>query len=313
MILATDPFLTLKQLQCLLAVEETSHFRQAAERIGITQPSLSAQIQNLENVLGLQLVERNRSGVTLTPAGREVADHASRITDEVQSIMDFSAGARHGLSGTIRLGTSPTVGPYLLPGVVATLHKHHAGLNLYIREGATRDLEFELSRGIHDVILTQQGSDNPDFVSAPLFREPLYVALAADHPLADHETLAPEDLKGMDVLSLNPHYHLHDQVMRLCETFGARLSRDYEGTSLDALRQMVGMGMGLSFLPALYVQSEIRTRSEVVIKRMKGRSLTRSLALMWRKRAGRGEAYRRIADIIRDIASRKHKDLTLIG
>jgi LysR family hydrogen peroxide-inducible transcriptional activator len=301
--------ITLKQLRSLLALEETRHFRRAAEICGVTQPSLSAQIQNLEAVLGLQLVERSRSGVAMTPAGRDVVERARRIVDEAQGIVDFAAGAQKGLSGIIRLGTTPTIGPYLLPQVVAALHRQFKDLNLYVREAAPRDLEFELGKGLHDVILSQLPSKSAEHVEESLFREPLVVALAVDHPLARREAISPDSLAGENVLTLSAHYHLHHQVSALCETFGARLMQDYEGTSLDALRQMVGMGMGITFLPALYVRSEIGARSEVVVRRLQGRTVTRTIGLVWRRSAGRAANYHALAQTIRDVAKKRMKDL----
>ena len=303
--------ITLKQLKFFLALEETGHFRQAAELCGVSQPSLSVQIQNLEEELGMRLVERGRSGVALTPAGREVAHLAQNVANGIQNIFDFAEGARGGLAGTIKLGTTPTLGPYLLPHVVAALHKKYKELNLYVREGVPRDLEFELGRGLHDIILTQLPIASAEIVHQTLFREPLYVAVAVDHPLASKEYVTPKALRGLEVLSLSPRYHLHDQINALCQDFGAVLVRDYEGTSLDAVRQMVGMGMGISLLPALYVHSEIRTRSEVVALPIKGRSVYRSMALAWRKSAGRASAHREMAAIVKDVSARKFKDLVV--
>lgn len=305
------PDLTLKQLQCLLAVEQTLHFRRAAEQCGVTQPSLSAQIANLEEGLSVKLVERSRSGVALTPAGREVAARARRIIDEAQGVVDFAAGAQRGLVGTFRLGSKPTLGPYLLPHVVSALHRQYKELSLYIRESEPRNLEFELAAGEHDLVLTQLPATNAEHVEAPLFLEPLYLAVAVDHPLAKEDAIHVKSLKGLDVMSISPNFHLHDRIHALCEDLGARLVRDYEGTSLDALRQMVGMDMGTTFLPALYAWSEISARSEVVVKPLKGRTITRPIGLIWRKSAGRAEAYQKLANIIRDVARRKFKDLII--
>ncbi len=303
--------LTLKQLRCLVALEDTAHFRHAAERCGITQPSLSAQIKNLEGVLGVQLVERNRAGVTMTPVGRSVVATARRILDDVQAIADFTAGAQHGLLGTIRLGTKPTLGPYLMPHVVARLHRKYPDLNLYVREGAPKDLEHELASGLHDVILAQVPVAGADLVTERLFREPLYLAMARDDPLARRAQVTVEDLRGLRMLSLNPDYHLHDQIAELCRAYGSVLVRDYEGTSLDALRQMVGMGMGVTFLPALYVHSEIHARSEIAVRPLKGSSFSRSVGLVWRKSAGRASAYRQMADLVREVAGSRFKDLAV--
>lgn len=303
--------ITLRQLRYLIALAETSHFRKAAERCGVSQPSLSAQIQNIEAELGVQLLERSRSGVALTPIGREVINRARRVMDEVQGIADFTSGARNGLIGTIRLGAKPTLGPYLLPHIVTSLHSDNPDLKLYVREGPPRELEFELVRGVHDVILAQLPVQGAELVTKRLFREPLYLAVPADHPLARRDAVESKDLAGLQVLSLNPQYHLHDQITTLCEDLNATLRRDYEGTSLDALRTMVGMDMGVTFVPALYAQSEIKPNSEVVVRPIAGRSIARSVGLVWRKSAGRAEAYVEIAEIIKSVVRRKFQMLTL--
>ena len=302
---------TLKQLRYLVALHETKHFRRAAEICGISQPSLSAQIQNIEEALGVHLVERSRSGVAMTPIGREVTSRAQRILDDVQSLTDFTASSQRGLIGTIRLGAKPTLGPYLLPHVVKRLHRQHPDLNLYVRESAPRELEHELSRGKHDVVLAQLPVAGAELVTERLFREPLYLAVASDHELAKVDVVTPSMMKGMEVLSLTTEYHLHDQINDLCKDFGATLLRDYEGTSLDALRLMVGMGMGAAFLPALYASSEIPARGEVVVKKLKGKTITRSVGLVWRKSAGRADAYKQICDIVRDVVGKKFSDLII--
>lgn len=302
---------TLRQLRYLLAVAEHLHFRRAAESCGVSQPSLSAQIQELEDALALRLFDRGRSGVALTPAGREIATRARRILDESQALSDFAAGAQGGLVGVIRLGASPTLGPYLLPHIVARLHRQHRDLSLYVRESAPRDLEYELTEGVHDVILAQLPVIGAELLAARLFREPLYLALAEDHPLAREEAVSPQALAGMTILSLGPRFQLHEQVDALCREFRAQLSREYEGTSLDAVRQMVGMGMGAAFVPALYARSEIRPRSEVVVRPVRGKTITRSIGFVWRKSAGAALAYRKMADVTRDVCARKFPELTI--
>jgi len=305
----TKSEVTLKQLKYLVALADNEHFRRAAESCGISQPSLSVQLQTLESILGARLVERSRSGVIFTPLGREVVARARRVLFEAQSIKDFAAVAVQGLAGTIRLGVNATLGPYLLPRVLAALHREHPDTKLYIRESKPTSLEAELGAGLHDVILAQSPIHNADYDTAPLFIEPIFLAVSADHPLAGHAHVSVADLKELPVLSLSPDYHLHDQVHALCETFGARLIRDYEGTSLDALRQMVAMDMGTTFLPALYAQSEISELGDVVTIPLKGRRISRSIGLVWRKGAGRSSGYADLADFIRDVVRKDFKIL----
>jgi len=294
---------TLRQLRYLIALAEQSHFGRAAGRLGISQPSLSLQIGNLEDLLGLRLVERGRGPVTLTPAGREVVARARRVRDEVQGIVDLAATMGAGLVGTLRLGTTPTIGPYLLPSVVARLHADYPDLRLYVRESAPRPLRDALLAGEHDLILTQLPEPGGDLVNHRLFREPLTLALPADHPLAGEETLEPSQIAGMSILGLSPAYALHDQIAALCRDHGAELVRDYEGTSLDALRAMVGMGMGAAFLPRLYVASELAPRDEgVVAIPFKGARVTRTLGLVWRRAAPDAAPYEKLAGILKEVA-----------
>jgi len=302
---------TLKQLRALVALAERRHFRRAAEDLGVTQPSFSAQIQNLEAALKARLVDRARTGVSLTPVGRDVAAYAARILESERAMRDFASRAHQGPAGTIRLGAAPTVGPYLLPHVVAALHKRDKTLGLYVREDAPHSLEYDLARGDHDLLLTPLAPTSADFASEILFREPLYLAVAADHPLASVEAPALKDIRGERILSLSPRHQLHDQVEGICEAAGARIDRDFEGTSLDALRNMVGMGMGVTFLPALYAHSEIRPRSEIALKRISGRLFVRSIALVWRRGAGGARHFRDIAGVAREVVRKRFTDVLI--
>ncbi|WP_425405286.1 hydrogen peroxide-inducible genes activator [Hwanghaeella sp.] len=309
--MSTRSKITLKQLEMMISLGTELNFRKAAERVGVSQPSLSAQIQALEEAVGLQLVERARSGTILTPAGREILRRAQTVMGEARGIEDYASDMRLGPAGTIRLGTKTTLGPYILPHLVSRLHRESPDLRLYIRESAPRDLEVELYNGMHDLILVQLPIADTDLAVTRLFREPLYLAVAADHPLASRKVIEPEMLKGLDVLSLNPSFHLHDQVTSLCREFGATLLRDYEGTSLDALRQMVGMGMGTTFLPALYVHSELRSRDDVAVLEIAGKPTYRSIGLAWRKSAGRVSAFRFIANTMRQVVKQDFPQLIL--
>ncbi|PCJ75687.1 MAG: DNA-binding transcriptional regulator OxyR [Rhodobacteraceae bacterium] len=307
----TQSEVTLKQFRYLVALADIEHYRHAAEFCGISQPSLSVQLQNLESILGTRLVERSRGGVIFTPIGREVVARARQILFEAQAIKDYVTSANDGLAGTIRLGVNATLGPYLLPRVLAALHREHPDTKLYIRESKPTNLEADLGTGLHDVILVQLPIHNPDYDSTPLFSEPIFLAVSADHPLATQKHVSVIDLKGLPILSLTPDYHLHDQVHALCESFGAQLIRDYEGTSLDALRQMVAMDMGTTFLPALYAQSEISELGDVVTIPLKGRRISRSIGLAWRKGAGRSSGYAEMADFIRNVVRKDFKVLVL--
>lgn len=292
---------SLKQLDYFVALAETGSFRAAAEKCRISQPSLSIQLGNLEKRLGHVLVERTRPGVVLTPAGREVHERARDILAAAQTLVHRFEVQRSGLSGSLRFGASGTLGPYLLPHVIARLHASHPDLSLYIREGTPDDLVRGLGRGDFDMILVQLPAGG-EVRTFRLFREPLELVVARDHPFARTTPLPRDALEGANVLTLGAAYALREQVARICESLGARLRLDYDGTSLDAIRLMAGMDMGVAFLPALYVRSEIRPDdADVVVVPLEGPRLLRSVGLV--TRAGtEDEAAPRIAGLIQTVA-----------
>lgn len=292
---------SLKQMHYFVALAETGSFRAAAEKCDISQPSLSIQLASLEKRFGHKLVERARPGVILTPAGREFQSRARAILEATQDLVNHFEAPRSGLTGTIRFGTSATLGPYLLPHVIARLHALHPDLSLYIREAPPETLVRALGQGDFDMILVQLPARG-DVDTIRLFREPLDLVVARDHPFATKARLPRTALAGATVLTLGPSYALRQQVAELCEVLGARLRSDYEGTSLDALRLMTGMGMGVAFLPALYVRSEIKSEaSDVVVVPLEGPRILRSVGLVTRS-GSPDEAAPRIAGQIEAVA-----------
>jgi len=303
---------SLRQLHYFVLLAETGRFRQAADRAGISLPSLSVQVSNLEALLGFRLVERARGRAVPTAEGRAVAEKPRALLAEAEGIMDIARTLRTGMGGTIRMGSSPTLGPYLLPRVVAELHRRYPGLGLYVREGAPRDLVDDLARGEHDMALIQLPVAAQGLEVRRLFREPLMLCVPADHPLAGRDGAVREDLEGLTVLTLGPSFSLHAQVAALCRELGCRLSLDYEGTSLDALRLMTGMEMGVTFLPALFVRSEIGTRgTDVRVLGVERPRLTRSIGLVGRPGLG-GEGLDRIAEAILAVARTDFADVLTI-
>jgi LysR family hydrogen peroxide-inducible transcriptional activator len=152
-----------------------------------------------------------------------------------------------------------------------------------------------------------------DLDSERLFREPLLVVMPPTHPLADADRVERQALKGETMLTLEPGHRLFEQVRDICAEVGAHLSNEFEGTSLDTLRQMVAMGMGLSLLPALYVKSEVKAREGVVARAIRGRPPERTIGMVWRKGTVREPEYRMLGGLIRNILGRAAPEVTLIG
>ena len=303
--------LSLKQLQYFAAVAEYGSFRQAAFRLNITQPTLSNQIAAMEKIIKNQLFERSRRGITLTAQGRELLASARRVLDEAQGFTTLAAVLSGGGMGTFRLGVPHTLGPYLLPHILNPIHENYSELKLYVREDTPYNLETGLINGQHDLILSTLPIMSNELVVEPLFREPVKLAIARDHRLAGNSRICRMDLLGEPVLTLSEHHLFHRQITELCERVGAVVRRDYEGTSLDTLRQMVVMGMGIAFLPALYVQSEIRNSKELRVADVEEINMVRTHALVWRNTSPSRGFYRELADAIKSIIDELLADVVL--
>ena len=293
--------LSLKHIRYFASIAEHGSFRQAALRLNVTQPTLSNQVAGLEELLNVQLFERTRSGTSLTIEGRELLTSARRIIEEAQGFAMQAGSLAGGGAGTYRMGVTPTLGPYLLPHILSPIHTKYTDLKLYVREDAPSDLEYGLLNSQHDFILSTQPIMSSSLVVVPLFREPLKLVISRDHKLANKKTINRMDLLGEQVLTIGEHHLFHRQITELCEKVGAEVRRDYEGTSLDTLRQMVVMGMGIAFLPALYAKSEIRDEKDLRVADVEGVNVMRNHALAWRSTSPQRHFYKELASEIQKI------------
>ena len=291
--------LSFRQIRYFEAIADAGSFRRAADRLGVTQPTLTVQIAAMEKALGTTLFERQRNGVILTPVGRELLPRARRMAEELKSFFEQARGVSS--DSVYRMGVTRTLGPYLLPRVLPQLHQRFENLRLYVRESTPAQLGAELKSAVHDVVLTTLPLQGDELEIAPLFREPVKLAVPLEHPLASKSSVTGADLVGESVLTIDEQHLYHKQVSDLCESLGATVNRDFEGTSLDTLRQMVVMGMGISFLPALYVASEIGESDTPRITDVQGVTMSRDHALAWRRRSPSRVSFRQLADAIRDV------------
>ena len=299
---------TLRQLEYLVAVADARHFGRAAERVHVTQPTLSEQLRTLEQRLGVQLVERSRSNVVVTPLGFEVVEIARRMLRDAQRIVDITGQVGASMAGVVRLGLPPTIGPYLLPRVAPSLHAAYPKLKLYVREELPHVLPRELAEGLHDVIVAPLPVNQSGLKEAVLFEEPLFLAVPLDHPLANHSSIRPHDLEGVDLLALGPGHQLRDLVVNLAAECGANLRYDFEGTSLDTLREMMATGLGVSLMPSLYVRSVVSKDPRFKTFDIGGRGLSRTIGMLWRKTKSPQHNFDKLAALIRETVTEEFCD-----
>ncbi|MFN3077437.1 MAG: LysR substrate-binding domain-containing protein [Alphaproteobacteria bacterium] len=291
--------ITLRQLQCLIALSETLHFGRAAERCRITQPALSSQIRGLEETLGVLLVERTRHRVLMTPVGRDIVERAGRVLREVSDLAEAARHASRPFNGTLRLGVLPTLGPYLLPHILPSLRRRYGDLKLYLREETAHRLRADLLRGDIDAMIISMAPEENGATSDPLFLEPLWAALPLDHPLVAKPALERVDLAGERLLLLEENHCLRDQVLAFCLEARASEHTSFRATSLDSLRQMVATGLGMTLLPALYVAAEALEDIQIAMRPFVDPP-GRGIGMTWRASGAHAEECRKLASLIRE-------------
>jgi len=287
--------MTLQELKYLVALADHGHFGRAAEACFITQSTLSTQIKKLEDFLGVTLFDRSLKRITPTPIGREILAAARSIVEESERIRELAKHAQDPMARTLHLGVIPTLGPYYLPHALTLVHRKHPDLRLLLREEMTPQILEHLIDGKLDAGLLALPVTDDSLRVEPLFYEPFFAALPAGHPLAKQSTLKVADIMAEKLLLLDEGHCLRDQALDVCGT-GSRGREEVRATSLETLRQMVGMGLGLTLLPALAVDAGPRaSKRSVEIRPFKAPPPGRTIGLVWRKRAPFPETFERLA------------------
>lgn len=295
---------TLRQMEYLVAIAETGTFSAAAKRTFVSQPSLSAQVKDMEAHIGVPLLERGRHGALLTPVGEEMVKRARIVLRQVEAMKVLGREAEGTLAGRIKLGVLPTVGPYLLPQATRKLHKAYPDLRLFVREERTFDLKEHLTSGHFDAIISTP-EDHPDTKSLPIVTENIYICIAPDDVLAQtRDPVNLSELKGREFLTLGHGHKFASVVNSLATHAGATTNGEYEGTSLDAIRQMASMGGSVAVLPSLYAISEAKRDPQLIVRPIKHKLAQRQISLIWRYSSPLANKFEKIGHVFCDVAQK---------
>jgi LysR family hydrogen peroxide-inducible transcriptional activator len=291
--------MTLQELKYLVALADHGHFGRAAEACFITQSTLSTQIKKLEEFLGVTLFDRSLKRITPTPIGREILAAARTVVAEAERIRALARHAHDPMARSLHLGVIPTLAPYYLPHVLMPVHRAYPGLRLLLREELTPQLVVHLADGSLDAALLALPVDDDAFAVEPLFHEPFFAALPAGHPLAAAETVRIDDLVRENLLLLDEGHCLREQALEVCGS-AAQAREEVRATSLETLRQMVGMGLGVTLMPALAVDAGPRQIKRALVTRpFRPPAPGRTIALVWRRRAPFPETFERLAQTLK--------------
>jgi LysR family hydrogen peroxide-inducible transcriptional activator len=282
----------------LCAVADRQHFGQAAGASHVSQSTLSAGILELEETLGVSLVERNNRKVILTPIGDEAVDRARELLVGIEDMVSVCAGAGKPFHGKMRLGVIPTIAPYLLPGLLKQIRHRYPEFQLFIREDLSQPLVDALQAGELDVLLLALPFPAEQVETMSLFEDEFLLAFPKSHALAAIETLRTADLKGEALLLLEEGHCLRDHALEACKLRDSQITVPYQATSLTTIVQMVANGIGITLLPQMAVGAGIASSTDLVIKPFKQAKVTRRIGLMWRKKTPRTVEFRQLGDVI---------------
>jgi LysR family transcriptional regulator, hydrogen peroxide-inducible genes activator len=290
--------ISLKQMHYALAVARTGHFGRAAQACAVSQPALSQQIMTLESLCGTPLFDRLRSGVRLTPFGREFVGLAGEVVKRAQALDTFVLGQSGQPHRPIRFGLIPTVAPYLLPEIFPALTRDLPDIDFTVSENRTDALIAGLIEGSIDVALigTIPPDDGPRLVSRPLFDDAFVLATSRDEVTINPVSLT--NLAPERILLLDEGHCFRDQTIAACRLDSDPSARTFAATSLSTIVEFVANGQGVTLLPQIALRKEA-TDPRIVIHTLTSPGAGRLLSLVWREATPFGATFERIAEVIR--------------
>ncbi len=291
---------TLKQLRYFDALARHRHFGRAAEACAISQPALSMQIKELEELLDAELVDRGARAVHLTKLGEAMAERGRAILLAVDELVDLARASKNALTGDFKIGVIPTVAPYLLPTVITRLAEAHPGLEIHVRETVTPTLINELKDGRLDTAILALPTSEHWLEEVTLFRENFLLVrpkAEAGQPVPDSDML-----REMRLLLLEEGHCFREQALSFCNLRSGSPREALDASSLSTLVQMVSAGIGVTLIPEMAIPVETRS-ADVAISRFDEPQPARTIGMVWRKTSPLAEQLTGIADLIRPACS----------
>jgi LysR family transcriptional regulator, hydrogen peroxide-inducible genes activator len=289
---------TPQQLRFLCALAEHQHFGRAANACAVSQSTLSAGILTLEHQLDAAILDRGGSKrVVFTPLGQELVARARTALAALASVTEAAEAARAPLSGPLRLGVIPTIGPFLLPRLMPALRAAFPGLRLYLREDLTARLVERLASNRLDALLVALPCDCGGGTTLALARDEFLAALPPGHPLAAQDQVPVAALAGERLLLLEDGHCLREQALAVCGLHAGRQDA-FAATSLHTLVQMVAGGLGVTLLPRSAIAGGVSAGADIVLRPLAGAGAWRTLGLVWREGTPRAAEYRALAPVL---------------
>ncbi|MES2834897.1 MAG: hydrogen peroxide-inducible genes activator [Pseudomonadota bacterium] len=290
---------TLRQLQYLKLLAEHASFSRAAEAAHVSQPALSAGVQELEKILGAPVVERTRGNVQLTAVGVEAVRRAEDVLTRAEDLVEAARNAGKPLSGRFRLGIIPTIAPFLLPAKLPLLKDAYPTLRLFIREDLTPRLVAALKAGQLDAAVIALPYAASGIDHARIGDDEILAAAPVGHRLAQPGAIKPGSLRSDELILLEDGHCLRDQALAAFDLDPPRGEDVFAATSLPTLVQMVSSGLGVTFLPAMAVQAGLANDPGVVVRSIAAKAPRREIVVAWRAGSSRAAEARLLAEVLK--------------
>jgi len=292
--------MNIRDLKYVVTVAEEMSFGRAADKVFVSQPTISAQIKKLEDEIGVQIFERAQKKFLVTKVGGEIVEKARIILNEIAQIQKIANNSKDPFAGELLIGAFPTLSSYFFPKITLKIATKFPKLKLFLLEEKTEELLKKLKNGQIDAAFLAMPSENNEVSkniynslnAEKIFTEDFLLAAPKKHPLAEKKTIRAEELKGMELMLLEDGHCLRNQALEVCSLVGAFEQQDFKATSLETLRQMVISGSGLTLIPQIAVNKADKISYIKIINAPK-----RTIGLYWRNGSVKKDLLGEISEI----------------
>ncbi|WP_018692323.1 hydrogen peroxide-inducible genes activator [Algicola sagamiensis] len=285
---------SIRQLQYLLALHEHQHFRKAAEACFVGQSTLSVAIQNLEEILKCQLLERDHKSFIFTPIGEDVVHHARQIIQQTNDLTEYTQTFGNPFSGVVRLGCIPTIASFALSQISQYCQEHYPNLKLLLKEDTSDNLLRDLEEGSIDLVLLALPYDTTYFHTVTVAKDPFKLVAHKDY-IHDEGNISPNRLPNESIFLLEKEHCLTDHAVSACHLTDKEKVNPFSATSLHTLVQMVNSKLGVTFLPQMAINAGILDKTDLMAYEPEQDGAYREIGFVWRKTSNRVQTYKALA------------------
>ncbi|HIF9196116.1 TPA: hydrogen peroxide-inducible genes activator [Photobacterium damselae] len=296
-----NKFPSLKQLHYLVTLSETRHFGEAAKKCFVSQSTLSSGIQNLEELLDCQLIERDNKSLVFTATGDQVVTRARELLARSQDLVELSSCRGDAMEGQLRIGCIPTIAPFLLCDLVQEVNRLHPNLHLLLREDTTANLLAALRSGEMDVLILALPVEINGMHSKVVGRDAFKMVISKQQANSVTVPLRYADLPDESVFLLEKEHCLTDHAVSACKLTTKEKINPFTATSLHTLVQMVANGLGTTFIPQMAIEHGILDNQNLVVLEPPGQEAYREIGLVWRPTSSRTHVFNQLAEIVSDL------------